>query len=512
MTINNNQRVQLVESPSFNNDVLNNFKQFGIIYLIINDITTGELISVNTFNLADGGIYNNYFFISQDDNNKYTLTFNPGMFFRNIGIIDGSYNYEFKFTIPKLGNSTRNYVINRISTSRLEVEIVEPDINKTEEDLQLDNLISNKEFKAFINNNDTPLNDTISKLKTYINFGNINSFLIVNSYYYQYKLYLKLYEPLSEEVDNYSRFIIEEDIINSIRGDITLYTESELLKELVDDIPAVFTNPIPADETELLNYTILKQNSISTNEHLNYNISSSLEGISLNTDYRIFNRFIHYSTSVNRIQNFKTKIQSIEYYNSKIDEYNATTDAPVYATSSVNYYTNLKNDILMSFDSFEKYLYYQSASNVDIDEFYSSSNEPVQFVVQPWPKSNSSKPYTLYYSTSSQVTNWYNELITESEIYDNKNPDKLTNFIPMEIRNNVFNEPYVKLINMVSHFFDTRYNYIKEMTSINRIHPDINKGIPKDLIISRLNHFGFDAKSGFSTMPFNVTTPISQSI
>lgn len=508
MSINTSQQVQLVESSSFNANSKALFEASGSIYLIINDINSSELISVNSFKVSPN-IINNYLFIDEVSG-SYDLIFNPGVFFRNINIINGSYNYKFKFTIPKLGDTTKSYVINRISTSRLEVEIVEPDILKTQADLQLDNLISNSDFLSFAT--DKNVNVNISKLKTYINFGSINSFLIVNSYYYQQKLYLKLYEPLSEEVDNYSRFIIEEEVIDAVNGNISLYTEPEMVEELQDDLPAVFINPSTTDETELLNYDTLKQNSTSTNEQLNYSVSSSLEGINLNIDHRIFNKFIHYSTSVDRIQNFKTKIQNIEYCNSKITEYSLINDTPVYLTSSINYYTDLKNDTIMSFDSFERYLYYDSASNINIDEFYSASNEPVQFIIQPWPKSNSSKPYTLYHSTSSQVINWYNELITESEIYDNKNPDKLTNFIPMEIQSNIFNESYIKFIKMVSHFFDTRYNYVKEMTSINRIHPDINKGIPKSLIVSRLNHFGFDAKSGFSIMPFNVTTPISQSI
>jgi len=495
MEINSNQKIQLIESTDIGTEIIGKFVESGIIYLIINDINTGNFISISSFNVND--IINKYLFIDAG-----TITLNPGYFFRQLNITNGSYSYIFKFTLPRLGNTSKNYIINRISTSRLELEIVKPDPAKTDEELLIDNIISENDFNKFVN--DPQLNTNISKLRMFINFGNNNTFLIVNSYYSQDRLYFKLYTPVFDSVDNYARFIIEEQIINSISGNISLYTEDEIADTHTSDELEVTFDSNFADETELVNYNTLKQNLDSTNVLLDLELNSTAEGIKLNTDFRLFDNFIHYSTAVDRINLFKKKITDIEYYDNKISEMSILT-SEVYMSSSVEYYNTLRYNTIMSFDSFEKYLYFQSASNVNIDEF-----DDTQFIIQPWPKIGSIKPYTLYPSNSTEVVTWYDKLIDEADIYDNSNPDKLINFIPVEIQTNEFNNAYTIFIKMISHFLDINYNYIKDMTSINKIKSDIEKGIPKKLILSRLNHFGFEGKNSFSIVPFNTTIPISQ--
>jgi hypothetical protein len=117
----------------------------------------------------------------------------------------------------------------------------------------------------------------------------------------------------------------------------------------------------------------------------------------LNIDYSDFNNFIFYSSATERLENFKYKLQLIEYYTSQslvltgISGSNATTNAQDFL--------NLKSSLIGGFDNFEQYLYYESSSNLttyDIPLINANVENLLVVILQPVPKTNSTVPYTLF--------------------------------------------------------------------------------------------------------------------
>ena len=114
----------------------------------------------------------------------------------------------------------------------------------------------------------------------------------------------------------------------------------------------------------------------------------------------------------------------------------------------------------------------------------------------PWPKSTSTKPYTLYSIASSEVTSWYNAFIATASIYDDNNTDNLLYTIPEYLREDSSNEPYEKFINMIGQHFDTLFTYAKDIT--NRYSSDnrLDFGLSKDLVGDAIQSMGINLYTG----------------
>ena len=222
----------------------------------------------------------------------------------------------------------------------------------------------------------------------------------------------------------------------------------------------------------------------------------------LNINYQDFSDFIYYSSAEKRFRNFHYKIRQIETYQTNIDTlsvlsgsgYISPWTGSEYVTSSISSsIRNIENNkigVINKFDGFERYMYFESSS------FISSS-----YGIYPstaWPKSNSTKPYTLFSYTSSEAITWYKEMLISASLYDRQNSHKLQNYIPLEIQKDELNNRYTLLVNEVGQQLDISYNYIKRMTSINEYENSVSKGIPGDLLAERLVHFGMPIHSGYS--------------
>ena len=117
-----------------------------------------------------------------------------------------------------------------------------------------------------------------------------------------------------------------------------------------------------------------------------------------------------------------------------------------------------------------------------------------------WPKTNSSPPYTLASTGSTDVLNWYGsddldsayyggQILSGSE-YDNSNPDNLVFAIPEYIREDSENLPYDLFINMIGQHFDVLYSYINDITNKHDADNRLDFGISKDLVADALKSFG----------------------
>ena len=141
--------------------------------------------------------------------------------------------------------------------------------------------------------------------------------------------------------------------------------------------------------------SLLGDNEDVKNKLLNATFSSS-NAISaeLGMDFRKYENFVHFSSAKERLDNFKYKVELIEFYDKKI----STLSASLAPTAEINrgQFVTKKNDIISKFDAYEDYLYAESSS-------YESGSYGI-FNASTWPKTGSSYHHILFHSTSSAFT------------------------------------------------------------------------------------------------------------
>ncbi len=191
--------------------------------------------------------------------------------------------------------------------------------------------------------------------------------------------------------------------------------------------------------------------------------SGSLSGVKLNIDYSDFNNFIFYSSATERLENFLYKLQLLEYYTSQSIVVSGISGSV--ATTNQTDFLNLKSNLVGGFDAFEQYMYYQSSSLVTTYEIpIETVNVNVANVtgsyIKPVPKSNSTYPYVLTATTSSQFKQWYDGVYSSASLYDQLNINALVYAIPEFIRLDPTNTETVTFVNMLGHHFDILTSFI----------------------------------------------------
>ena len=146
------------------------------------------------------------------------------------------------------------------------------------------------------------------------------------------------------------------------------------------------------------------------------------------------------------------------------------------------------DEIITNFDGYDYYLYYESGSKA-------------------WPKTNSTKPYTLTSTGSAEVIAWYGTegldgtgQLQSASIYDNENQDNLVYSIPEYIREDSDNAGYDLFIEMIGQHFDNLYLYTEAITQKYNADNRLDYGISKDLVADTLRSFGVKLyENNFST-------------
>lgn len=408
------------------------------------------------------------------------ITFNPDKVLRNLGYNKGKYDLRVNFHRKKISNEFENiFYIDTISPSRTELKV------KLKNTPNLPALIFNTNqfiaelggtyegieyFKDFALNLG---NDIILTGVNLISEPNVsNSFLI------------KLYEKLPNSYSVKTQFRIVEELTNPISYKVDLgvskiTVETNELRGPNLRIDTRLNSSIPTaykSYNDILSYT----SSGSLNNTLNALSSSipiSVEYDNPNTDSGyVYDKFIHFSSAEERLRNFKYKLELIELYTSRSAYINGLN--PTYTTSIGLENENLKNKVIQDFDNWERYLYYDSGA-------YS------------WPKSNTTKPYNIFPTTSSEATNWFNDQIENAIDFDGSNPYILRNALPQYIIDNNENEQFVVFVDMMGQYFDNIWLYIENITDKNIAHNNLNEGISKELVFNALKEKGIPAFNQF---------------
>jgi len=446
--------------------------------------TTADYIEYFIYDSKDNIIARNYFDNQYTPTNPdpatglyNTLNIDPEADVRANSITRGVVNIEYNF-LRVLFNSTptEQFWIKEISSDRTELRVTTLDQSNLELQQAYEDYNLQTTLRAYYSD-------------YYLNFGDNKLVIAVNVLYAlendEATLLIKLYEPLPDEFDIKSKFWAVEKLGDSIAYRVSVEVTSDTVTQKntlrgpnynVDMIEKV------GQATPLYNYTTL---FTTPNTSPYQQVKSLLEekGIDINVDYTKFSEFSHFSSVTERLYNFVYKLKLIESYQANLISLNsiANNNATI-ALGSKTVLQDKINNIIEKFDGYEYFLYYESGSDA-------------------WPKSTSTKPYTLFSTTSSQAINWLgstetyptvtgHSMLYSASVYDNGNKDLFLNTIPEYLREDSNNVPYETFMNMIGQHFDNIWIYVKDVSTRYDANNNLSKGISKDLVGDALKGLG----------------------
>lgn len=452
-----------------------------------------DVIRLDVFNANNVYLESNYRITTAQVLENVATVF-PEQDLAGLGYIAGRYRVEYKFHRNILGSGDYNkFQIQEISSNGLEIRVI-PSLQPNQSNTEFVNFFGKKFFE-------TPKAEFLTGL--YI-FKDAQTAVQVFDYVQDKFTYTTF--PFS------IIFKLKTAVPDSFVIGDTLWLAQEINPTIVDNIVIsppklktqkrqiagpnwdILSKQQTAISTQYQDWDdLLSTNTQTSQEIINSLLSGSLlEGINLNIDFKKFENFVHFGSAAERLYNFKYKMQLLETYTARVSE--LTTDLTGLPSSSVSqslyFQKNIQDartkraNLLGSFDSYEKYLYYESSSYVtsSYGEFYPTT----------WPKSNSTKPYANYSYTSSQVQDWFDGIISSASLYDQNNTNALYQLIPNHIAIDQSNDQYVLFVNMIGHYFDLIFAYIKQMTEIYNRDQSIWEGFSKDLIYHLAKNLGVD--------------------
>jgi hypothetical protein len=404
--------------------------------------------------------------LTEDGNLKY-IEIDPIAGLQGYGYSTGEFLVYFNFFRNRISNSDdRALFIKEISSDRTEIRVGSTTLTNSEIELKALELINE-------------INST-SYYKDYLldfdgNMQEIAVNVALNRNPNGYEILFKLYEPLSLLISEKDQFWVVDEMV-----DPYVFT--------IDLDKLIIPDPLPQLRGPNFDVNIEEQNNLSTN-YQSYNdiistyqttTSSSYyqllsfttsQSVSINVDYTDFENFVKFSSAEQRINNFFTKVTQIEDYNNFI----RTQSSRVATTSSLA--TEISNasssiaNIVANFDGYEYYLYFESSSYA-------------------YPKTTSTKPFVLYSTGSTQTQTWITSSLVSASSYDLDNQDNLIYAIPAYVRNDDDNQPYITFTNMVGHYFDNIWIYLKSITDLYKSSNNLTDGVSKDLVYYALKGIG----------------------
>lgn len=292
-------------------------------------------------------------------------------------------------------------------------------------------------------------------------------------------LILKLYSPLTANIATNSTFWITKLMSNPLIETVILTDQADVSCPTIkgpnfsldiDYVKGQSTN------FESLDNIILSGSTSSTELVTTYLSSSIIDTNDLNIEYvsgstYMWDNFVHFSSAKERVDNFVYKVQLIETYETSILASNASPSSSVLTDVQERERQLIKkNEILKGFDGFEKFLYTSSSLS--------------------WPYNNTNRKS----STSNEVANWYDNIITLAEDFDIENSNWVRNNIPQYIVNSSENESLLLFLSMIGHHFDNIYYYTKGIERSRGLGYN-SKDISDKLLFDVLKSFNWDAKN-----------------
>jgi hypothetical protein len=401
-----------------------------------------------------------------------TIEIDPIQDIQNNGYSSG----EFKVGYNMFHNILSNYInqalfIKEISKDRTELRLASVSIPDSEIETTVLSMIDK-------------INNSPYYIDYLLNFGNNTQAVAINVALNKasngYEILFKLYQPLPLTIQEKQTLWVVEEKTNSYVFDVNLD------KFIIQPAPQQLRGPnfgisIPNQGTVSTTYTdystaLLNLQALQSSSYQQLLNLMTTQSVQINVNYTVdkasdFNNFIFFGSAYKRVSNFYTKIKQIEDYTNLINKYKPRVATTASLQAEINSYSSSINDIISQFDGYESYLYFESSSYT-------------------WPKSGPTKPYILLSTGSTAVRTWYNALTSSAKTYDLDNYDNLEYAVPSFIRDDENNNQYLTFLNMVGHYFDNIWIYLKAITDINLANNNLNVGISKDLVYNQLQSLG----------------------
>ena len=306
------------------------------------------------------------------------------------------------------------------------------------------------------------------------------------------KLYIKLISPLDNSINIGRSFSIDGRLQQS-------YIDRVYKQLIYEDVPKTqllepnFNIELDkygkSDGTDFKAWNDLLDANLSTSQQIidNY-FSGSFGNIKLNIDYSDFSNFVHYSSATERVDNFFSKLQTIEGYNSRIATLQQISGS--HALTNISQSIIRRDTLIGGFDGFEQWMYNKVTGS--LYTHYSTTDNPIV----PYPKI-SSYPTVFYATTSSQAESWYEGVYSSASLYDSQNQSALINLIPFALREDPLNEDYILFIDMMGQHFDILWTYTKALTDINKREEHPEDGISDDLLYDVAKSMGWYLSNGW---------------
>lgn len=320
------------------------------------------------------------------------------------------------------------------------------------------------------------LTDFLNNTETFqgfdLDFGSDVILLVTNVGFDGTAILIKLYQPLPTDLGLRSSFFFVEKKSEPVAF-IVEYPQEELAapEQIFLKGPNLSIQPQQQSNTSTEFQTL---DSIYSSSDIN--LTNQLNSIlverraELNTDYSDFSNFTFFSSVEQRLINFYEKASLIENYNNQIASLNTIANTTEASSSKAVYQTRI-NDLITNFDGYDYYLYFDSSS-------------------QSWPKSNSTPPYTLYSTGSTEVLTWYSTQLTSASLYDEQNSNYIYNIYPQYITEDTDNDQFKLFNEMVAQMFDQIWLYTQAIENRQDGDNRLSEGISIDLAADALRSYG----------------------
>jgi len=392
---------------------------------------------------------------------------------QNLGYSSGEFKVQYNFFNNQVSDSNADLFLKEISADRTELRIGSTILTNDEIETAATNLINQYTGSAYF-------------VDYIINFGNNIQAIAVNVALNRiesgYEILFKLYQPLPINISEKVNLWVVKEKINPYVFDINL--DKLILATALPQLRGPnFNIDVPNQNniaTSYQTYTSLINSvqNLSTSSYQQLLSLITSQSISINVDYTDYTNFIFFSSAKQRLVNFYNKVKQIEDYKSDIVIYQTSTSS--LSSSFINSTTASINDIITNFDGFEYYLYFESGS----------LTSSLDYGINPYPKSTSSKPFTLYPTSSLSTNTWYNAATSSADDYDDYNSNYIINTLPEFVKEDDNNNQYITFLNMVGHYFDNIWIYLQAVTDVNLANNNLNKGVSKDLVYHVLQSLG----------------------
>jgi hypothetical protein len=409
---------------------------------------------------------------------------------QNLGYSSGEFVVQYNIFNNRISNPSAELFLKEISADRTELRVGSTILtNQQIEDATL-SLINEATGSSYFVDHLINFGDNIQAVAVNVALNKIDS---------GYEILFKLYQPLPDNIQEKATLWVVNEKSNPYIFDINL-------DKLI--IPA----PGPQLRGPNFAIDIPNQNNIATSYQTYTGLVDSLQNVSssyqqllslitsqsidINTDYSDYNNFIFFSSAKQRVINFYNKVKQIEDYKNNIAIYTPLTSSRPNLVYDLNSATASINNTIANFDGFEYYLYFESGSTL---------TSSLEYGITPYPKSSSSKPFTLYLTGSALVNTWFNKATASADDYDDYNQNNLTYTVPSFIKDDGNNDPYITFLNMVGHYFDNIWIFLNAITDINLANNNLEQGISKDLVYTTLQSLGvklYNRYGDSSNIPF----------